>query len=129
MGVGVRSMQTGLFGRGGQMVQDPKLPVNQKETSLTTHPDASIRIYLSICIYIYIYISFLLYCYSVYLYVIHLHLKICILVNIPRSIVFLPRLFIQRCSYTYANMCKIVYISRYTLRICTHMQVGASAST
>ena len=39
------SMQTGSFGRGGMMLQDPKPPVNPKETSLMTHPDASIKMY------------------------------------------------------------------------------------
>ena len=27
------------------MLQDPKPPVNQKETSLMTHPDASMKMY------------------------------------------------------------------------------------
>ena len=43
MGVGVRSMPTGSFGRKGLMLQDPKPPMNLKETSLTTHPDASMK--------------------------------------------------------------------------------------
>ena len=45
MGVGVRSMPTGSFGRGGLMLQDPKPPVDPKETSLMIHPNASIRMY------------------------------------------------------------------------------------
>ena len=43
MGVEVRSMPTGSFGQGGLMLQDPKPPVNSKETSLMTHPDASMK--------------------------------------------------------------------------------------
>ena len=45
MGVGVRSMPTGSFGWGGLMLQDPKPPMNPKETSLMTHPDASTKMY------------------------------------------------------------------------------------
>ena len=69
MRVDVRSMPTGSFGWGRLMLQDPKPPVNPKETSLMTHPNASIRIYiyiytyihiLYILIYIYIYINYLL---------------------------------------------------------------------
>ena len=45
MGVGVRSMPTGSFGRGGLMLQDLKPPMNPKETSLMTHPDASMKMY------------------------------------------------------------------------------------
>ena len=45
MAIGVRSMQIGSFGWGDLMLQDPKPPVNPKETSLITHPDASIRMY------------------------------------------------------------------------------------
>ena len=45
MGDGVRSMPTGSFGRGGLMLQDPKPPVNPKETSLMTHPDALMKMY------------------------------------------------------------------------------------
>ena len=43
MGVGVRSMPTGSFGRGGLMLQDPKPSMNPKETSLMTHPDAEMK--------------------------------------------------------------------------------------
>ena len=43
MGVGVRSMPTGSFGRGGLMLQDPKPSMDPKETSLMIHPDVSIR--------------------------------------------------------------------------------------
>ena len=43
MGVGVRSIPTGSFGREGLKLQDPKFPVNTKETSLMTHPDASMN--------------------------------------------------------------------------------------
>ena len=45
MGVGVRSMPTGSFGWGGLMLKDPKPPMNPKETSLTTHPEASTQMY------------------------------------------------------------------------------------
>ena len=45
MGVGVRSMLTGSFGCGGLMLEDPKPPMNLKETSLTTHLDASTKMY------------------------------------------------------------------------------------
>ena len=54
MGVGVGSMPTGS---GGLILQDPKPPVNPKETSLMTHPNASMKMYdIRIYIYIYIYI-------------------------------------------------------------------------
>ena len=45
IGVGVRSMPTESFGRGGLILQDPKPPVNSKEISLMTHPDASMKMY------------------------------------------------------------------------------------
>ena len=45
MGVGVRSMPTGSFGWGGLMLKDPKPPMIPKETSLTTHPEASTKMY------------------------------------------------------------------------------------
>ena len=45
MGVGVRSMPTGSFGRGGLMLQDRKPLMNPKETSQMTHPDASMKMY------------------------------------------------------------------------------------
>ena len=45
MGVGVRSMPTGSFEWGGLMLQDLKPPMNPKEKSLMTHPDASTKIY------------------------------------------------------------------------------------
>ena len=45
MGVGVRSMPTGSFGCGVLMLQDPKPLMNPKETSLMTHPDASMKMY------------------------------------------------------------------------------------
>ena len=45
MGVGVRSMSTGSFGWGAMMFQDPKPPMNLKETSQMTHPDASMKMY------------------------------------------------------------------------------------
>ena len=62
MGVGVRSIPTGSFGRGCLVLQDPKSPVNTKGTSLMIHPDASMKIYhISIYIYIYIYIWFCVY--------------------------------------------------------------------
>ena len=38
-------MPTGSFGRGGLMLQDPKPPMNPKETSLMTHPDASTKMH------------------------------------------------------------------------------------
>ena len=38
-------MPTGSFGWGGLMLQDPKPPMNPKETSLITHPDASMKMY------------------------------------------------------------------------------------
>ena len=44
VGVGVRSMSTGSFGWGGLMLQDPKPPMNPKETSLI-HPDPSMKMY------------------------------------------------------------------------------------
>ena len=45
MGFGVRSMPTVSFGWGGLMLKDPKPPMNPKETSLTTHPEASTKMY------------------------------------------------------------------------------------
>ena len=45
MGVGVRSMPTGSFGREGLMLQDPKPLMNLKEISLMTHPDTSMKMY------------------------------------------------------------------------------------
>ena len=45
MGIGVRSMPTGSFGWGGLMLKDPKPPMIPKETSLTTHPEASTKMY------------------------------------------------------------------------------------
>ena len=45
MGVGVRSMPTGSFGRGGLVLQDPKPSGNPKESSLMTHPDAFLKMY------------------------------------------------------------------------------------
>ena len=45
-GIGVGSMPTGSFRRGGLMLQDPPpAPMNSKETSLMTHPDASMMMY------------------------------------------------------------------------------------
>ena len=52
MGVGVRSMPTGSFGWGGLMLKDPKPRMIPKETSLTTHPEASTKMY-GINIYVY----------------------------------------------------------------------------
>ena len=43
MKVRVRSMPTGSFGRRGLMLQDLKPTMNPKETSLRTHPDASMK--------------------------------------------------------------------------------------
>ena len=45
IGVGVRSIPNGSFGWGGLMLQDPKPPMNPKETSLMTHPDAPMKMY------------------------------------------------------------------------------------
>ena len=45
MGVGVRSMPTGSFGWGGLMLKDPKPPMIPKETSVTTHREASTKMY------------------------------------------------------------------------------------
>ena len=45
MGVGVRSMPTGSFGWGGLMLLDLNPPMNPKETSLMTHPNASMKMY------------------------------------------------------------------------------------
>ena len=45
MGVGVRSKPTESFGQGGLMLRDSKHPMNPKETSLITHPNASMKMH------------------------------------------------------------------------------------